>query len=76
MVGALGEDALKVRINHGPVKRLPFTADSIRKLNATLGPFADPRQPRPAVPQRQRPQIHTVGTQKVESHVGRTTAAE
>ena len=36
----LGDDALKVRINRGSVKRAPVADNAVGKRNPTLGPFA------------------------------------
>jgi hypothetical protein len=50
----LGDDALKVGVDHGPVQRAPFADDAVGEHNPALGPFTDPRQRRLAVPERSR----------------------
>ena len=77
MVGVgetLGDDALKVSIDHRSVKCPPFTNDAVGERNPALGAFADTRKPRLALLERQRPQINAVGNQQVEGHVSRPAA--
>ena len=53
----LGDDALQVGVDHGPVECPPFADDPVGERDPGLSSFADPREPRLAVLERQRPQI-------------------
>jgi len=48
----LGDNALEVRVDHGPGQR-PF----VRERDPAIGSLADPRQRRLALLKRQRPRI-------------------
>jgi hypothetical protein len=56
----LCDDALKVGVDHGPVERPPFADDA---RDPAFGLFADPRQRRLPLLERQRLQIDAIGNQ-------------
>lgn len=57
----LGDDALEVSLNHGPVKRSVFADQAVSECDPSLGAFADRRKPRLTFPERQRSQVDAVG---------------
>ena len=72
----LGDDDLKVSLDHRSVKRPPFGPDAVGERKPALGVFADPRQLRLALCKRQWPQIDAVGNQQVEGYVSRSAARD
>jgi len=67
----LGDDALEVGVDHGPVQRPPFADDPIGERDPALRPSPTRASTALRCRKRLRPQIHALGDQQVEgTHTG------